>query len=907
MPNIIEIQVQASDKLDLGKLVTEAKRQGKALGEALSTPFEQTERKARESGVKMSSAMRTAVAGMARELDKLERNAALSGEGMSESYREALAKVRKDLNMVTDVATRTGRGLDEGMSGALRSVQRSMDELKPKVREVDRAFETAGRTAERELNAIEQAAHKAGRSMDADFQRALRGLREELNRARAEGARTGATLESELGGSLARVRQEADKLKESLKPKGGGDKSGGLVGELLGDLGTAKGGALAAGAAVGAALWSGIQQTWERNRVGALIAAQTGAAAGSSAKLGQLAGSIFADNFGESVEDVGASITAVFQNKLIDTRASEDAIERVTKKVLTLQQTTGESANDIARSARQLLVTGLARNMTAAMDMIQTATEHGLNTTGELLDTIDEYSTQFRALGLSGQEAFGLIEQAMQGGARNVDIAADALKEFQIRAQDGSATTARGFRTIGLDANVMGQKIAAGGAQARDALSQTLNKLNAMEPGVARNTAAVDLFGTKAEDLGKALYSMDLDEASQKFGKFGGSVEEASQKLSEGQSTWDKVGKGFSALTAKIGEGIDSLRGKGGIASQITDQFKLLDIAKEQALSTGDTSALDELAEKYPFLASSVDEFKKSNDAAIRSMNEGSGSAQDYAESLDTLISKKEEAAGKILDMRDANRAWQESVDAAQQALKDNGKTLDDNTEKGRHNNEALDDLVDSALDVATAMSKQGRSVEEVTGFLESAGGEFVRTATKMGMARRQAVELGIQLGLIPNNVSTRMTLLGMSYAEARVEQFKQHLNSIPPNKYVNLRVSTQGSGHYFAEQETGGITGYRPMLAAATGGARNGPTVINEAGPEIAELPNGSKVMTKGATEEALRSGMLTLGQGGGSTVIAVSWQGVENKALRGILEGLRFEIFNNYGGDVNRALSRN
>lgn len=902
--NRVSIDIETTDKAGLSALVARYRQQGQQLGEAISQGFEKAETKAKQSTGQMSTAMRGTVSQMTRELDKLERAAALSSDGMSEGYRDALTKVRGDLELLTSTAKRTGRGFDEGMSGALRSVNRSIDELKPAVQQIDRAFDTAGKSAERDLDRIEQAAHKAGRGVDAEFQRALKGLRDDLQKARTEGARTGATLESELGGALASVRQEADKLRDSLKSPGGGDSGGGFLEDMLGDFSTAKGGALAAGAAVGASLWSGLQQSWENREVGALIAAQSGATSAQAGKLGQLAGSIFSDNFGESVAEVGEAMSAVFSNKLLKTSDAESAIERVTKKVMTLSQVTGESANDVARAARQLLVTGLAQNMTAAMDMIQTATEHGLNSTDELLDTIEEYSTQFRSLGLSGQQAFGLIEQAMEGGARNVDQAADALKEFQIRAQDGSVATRRGFQAIGLDADIMGRKIAAGGTSAKDALQQTLNKLAAMEPGVARNTAAVDLFGTKAEDLGDALYDMDLDTASQKFGEFGGSVEEASQKLSEGQSTWDKVGKGFGALMTGIGDGIEKLRGNGGI-KQVVDQFKLLDIAKEQALSTGDTSALDELESKYPLLAASIDEFRKENQGAIDSMSAGSESAQDYAGSLQTLIDKKRELAGEVLSLRDAEREWQAAIDDAAQAIVDNGKTLDINTEKGRANQDQLDGLAEQALDTADAMAKNGKSVQQVDGFLERAGGEFVRTAGKMGMAKDEAVRLAIRLGLIPNTVSTRMQLLGMSYAQARAEQFKNLIYSIPSTKYVSLRVSTQGSGHFLAGQESGGITGARPIGQAQTGGARNGPTTMNEAGPEIATLPSGTQVATAGATRAMLESGLVSFGGGGGSQTPTQVWELKSDGSaiVEAIIRPLR-EAIRDQGGNVQLVL---
>ena len=71
------------------------------------------------------------------------------------------------------------------------------------------------------------------------------------------------------------------------------------------------------------------------------------------------------------------------------------------------------------------------------------ATQLGLNNSEDFLDTVNEYGTQFRKLGLTGAESIGLMSQAVKAGARDTDLAADALKEFSIRAIDGSELSAK--------------------------------------------------------------------------------------------------------------------------------------------------------------------------------------------------------------------------------------------------------------------------------------------------------------------------------------------------------------------------------------------------------------------------------------------------------------------------------
>jgi hypothetical protein len=131
----------------------------------------------------------------------------------------------------------------------------------------------------------------------------------------------------------------------------------------------------------------------------------------------------------------------------------------------------------------------------------------------------------------------GLISQSLQAGARDSDFVADALKEYSIRAKDGSTTTAEGFKAIGLNAEQMGRMVANGGDESRVALDTTLEALRQMEDPVKRDAAAVALFGTKAEDLGDALFAMDPSFASDALGEVTGAAQEMSDTLNDNAAT----------------------------------------------------------------------------------------------------------------------------------------------------------------------------------------------------------------------------------------------------------------------------------------------------------------------------------------------------------------------------------
>ena len=97
---------------------------------------------------------------------------------------------------------------------------------------------------------------------------------------------------------------------------------------------------------------------------------------------------------------------------------------------------------------------------------------------------------------------FQIMQAGADSGAWNLDKVGDAIKEMSIRVVDGSDTTAAGFEAIGMDADAMAQKFAAGGESAQEAFSETIAALASMEDPVQQNIAGVNLFGTMWEDLG---------------------------------------------------------------------------------------------------------------------------------------------------------------------------------------------------------------------------------------------------------------------------------------------------------------------------------------------------------------------------------------------------------------------
>jgi len=307
-----------------------------------------------------------------------------------------------------------------------------------------------------------------------------------------------------------------------------------------------KAGAAVAGAAIGAVLMSAVGTAIEKGKLDGKLAAQLGASPAQAKEIGKLSGKVYAAGFGEDMPGVAAAIKAATQNGLIDVKSmSAEASQVAVKNLLTVGTVLEEDSERVSSAVSQMLRTGLAKSSEEAMDLLVTATQKGVNKSQDLLDTVNEYGTQFRKLGLDGTTSMGLLSQAIKAGARDSDTAADALKEFSIRAIDGSKAAANGYKALGLDAEDMMAKVAAGGPGAEQALGVVLDKLRGMKDPVKQSAAAVGLFGTKAEDLGTALYAMDVDTAAAQMGKMEGATGQAAATASAGIAGWSALGRQF--------------------------------------------------------------------------------------------------------------------------------------------------------------------------------------------------------------------------------------------------------------------------------------------------------------------------------------------------------------------------
>lgn len=399
--------------------------------------------------------------------------------------------------------------LFDGMSPVLKKITNAMNIAMSSFEDMSKAssqpFDTAKlHDARRQLNEAE-----------ADVNQ----LEEAMERARKG--------EEKLNQSMAQGNKEAHGLRETWE-------------KISGTLGMA-------GIAVGAKeILSGAN---DKRAAGNMLQGQTGMQGDGLEAAKESMKNLYADNMGESLDDVARSMSTVYQI----TGRTGVGLEQMTRAGILLRDTFGYEVSESMRTA-EMMEKQFGVSGAQAFDMIVQGAQAGLDKNGDLLDTINEYSVQFRKLGFDSTDMFNMLINGAKSGTFSVDKLGDAIKEFSIRAIDESKMTQEGFKAIGLDANKMAIAFGQGGETAKQAFQQTIDAISGMDDPIKRNIAGVNLFGTMWEDLGY--------EGVMALANLNGSVELTTQNLEDLNNVkYDDATSALASLGRTINMGLSGVVG----------------------------------------------------------------------------------------------------------------------------------------------------------------------------------------------------------------------------------------------------------------------------------------------------------------------------------------------------------
>lgn len=282
------------------------------------------------------------------------------------------------------------------------------------------------------------------------------------------------------------------------------------------------------------------------------IAASLGLPIEEAQKFADVARQVYGNNFADSVQDAGAAVAELA--KQLGLTADDPALQTLTENAFRLRDVFGVDVNESVDAVKTLME-NFGVSSEEAFDMLAAGYQKGLDRSGDFLDTIGEYSTQFANGGATAGEFFSLLESGLQGGMLGTDKAADAFKEFRLRIQDGSSLTAESLAAIGLNVEDITAGLSDGTLTAADAFQLVQQALINTEDPVVRFNAGVGLIGSQFEDLGdKAAMSLSMttdwaegsagaiESLDAKYATFGSAVE----------GIWRRLTVSISPFTDKL-------------------------------------------------------------------------------------------------------------------------------------------------------------------------------------------------------------------------------------------------------------------------------------------------------------------------------------------------------------------
>lgn len=298
---------------------------------------------------------------------------------------------------------------------------------------------------------------------------------------------------------MGTILVDSEKAEESISRTG--EKSDSLAKSLGEGLKNAAGiaaGALAAiGAGAVAMATKAVTSADEAQRALNSLQAKTGATADEMDGLKTSMLNIYAQNFGESFEEIADSMATISQGTGLTGKALEDA----TVNAYILKDTFDMEVNESIRAV-DMMMDQFGITSEEAFNLIAQGAQNGLDKNENLLDSVNEYSVHFKQLGINADEMFNMFSNGAKTGVYDVDKLGDAVKEFGIRVKDESDSTFQAFYALGLDAEEVTEAFARGGDDAKKAFKDVNKALAECDNIVQQNQLGVALYGTTWEDMG---------------------------------------------------------------------------------------------------------------------------------------------------------------------------------------------------------------------------------------------------------------------------------------------------------------------------------------------------------------------------------------------------------------------
>lgn len=254
---------------------------------------------------------------------------------------------------------------------------------------------------------------------------------------------------------------------------------------------------------------------------------------------------VFKSGVTDSIDEA-TEATAIMKQGFKD--LDDTSLAKLTSQVISLSQRTGTDVQENVTGTTQLM-NAFGLDSQKAFDLVADGYKNGLNSSGDFMDTLNEYAPLFQQAGFSAQDMLSIMKNGLSNGAMNTDKVADAVKELQIRLGDGSFEANMG--TFSEATQNSFKKWKEGKATVADVAQSIQKDLNKMSPEDKQK--ALSALSSQFEDLGTKAGG-SLFNIGKEFDNVNGKLDEAAQKTSSQE--WQGALNEMQAALLPIGTDI---------------------------------------------------------------------------------------------------------------------------------------------------------------------------------------------------------------------------------------------------------------------------------------------------------------------------------------------------------------
>lgn len=404
-------------------------------------------------------------------------------------------------------------------------------------------------------------------------------------------------------------------------------------------------------------------------------------------------------------------------------------------------------------------------------------------------------------------EADGEIVAANESAAAS----SEELSAAGGRSKLAMAGAAAGVAAVGAAALAGGYEL----AKFLDKNSAAAYVMNNFGKSVDSLTTAVVNNGGSIKDVGDEWTRAQLQSSglAEKAAKSGITIDQMTKAIEGGRDStadlikeWEAAGKPSDSTIIKLGSITTAYANVRKNTEKLTEAQKTeTKVVKDQTTVYGVAESAvktvtDGIAKQKQATAASTLQMRLANDAAGL-----------LSQAFDTLN-------GKTLGAKSAELSFKDSVSSVTDAVKNNGRSLSDNTAKGRANQEAIISSIQAAQAHAQAVGKQTGSTIKATAAYDKDIAALKSHAEKAGLDKGEIDNLVKSIGKMPK-VKTTTVDVNYSEVQAAIRNVKALSQSIS-----NLPVATQIK------------VGHRDLSFHASGTILSSPTLVSPNGDVAGE-----------------------------------------------------------------------